>query len=342
VGQKFIHLLQNHPWFEIKALGASEKRVGQNYGDAVRWHQPSELPARVAEMKLQSCDLKEAADHWEVPLVFSALDAGVANALEPAFAQKGVFVVSNTRSFRMDRNTPLLIPEVNAEQLQLISNQQIERDWPGAIITNPNCSTIFLSMALAPLHKAFGLEKVQVMTMQAISGAGYPGVPSQDILGNVIPYISGEEEKIQTETKKILGSFQNQSWQDGVFDLAAQANRVPVQDGHTECVSVQLKEKADFEQVRNCFLSFKSDVRLEHLPSAPPRAIEFLEGSEIPQPKWFASRNRGMSTFVGRLRECPVLDYRFIAMGHNTVRGAAGAAVLNAELLLDQGWIGAK
>jgi aspartate-semialdehyde dehydrogenase len=269
-------------------------------------------------------------------LMFSALDANAANDIEPAFAKAGHLVISNAKSYRMDPLVPLLIPEVNADHLALLPHQRRERGWRGAIITNPNCSTVVLSMALAPLRQ-FGLRSVMVTTMQAVSGAGYPGVPSLDIMGNVVPAISGEEEKIESETQKILGSLEGTGVRPHPAVVSAQTTRVAVIDGHTESVSVSLEEMPSVEQVIEAMRSFRGRPQELGLPLAPPAPIVWLSAPDRPQPRLDAERDGGMTVSVGRVRRCPVLDIKFIALGHNTIRGAAGAAVLNAELLQAEG-----
>ncbi len=269
-------------------------------------------------------------------LVFSATDAIVATEIEQAFAQAGHVVVSNSRNHRMDLDVPLLVPEINADHLKLIPIQQRARGWKGQIVTNPNCSTVVLTMALAPL-KPFGITKVIATTMQAISGAGYPGVPSMDIVGNVIPFIGGEEEKMQQETHKILGDFHLDHIRDLAAKVSAHCNRVPVVDGHTVTVSVELSAKLTEVDLLRAMESYSSLPQERKLPSAPPHPVIYMPQPNRPQPRKDVEREHGMAVFIGRLRPCPVLDFKFVAMGHNTVRGAAGAAVLNAELMVSEG-----
>jgi aspartate-semialdehyde dehydrogenase len=331
VGQQFINQLAGHPWFEISWLAASERSEGKRYGDAAPWRLETPVPEGIADRAV------EAATPGVGPrLVFSALDAGVAGELERAFADAGHLVVSNARNHRMDPTVPLLVPEVNAEHVALLRAQARLRGGGGAIVTNPNCSTVVLTMALAPL-RPFGLRSCLVSTMQAVSGAGYPGVASLDILGNVIPFISGEEEKIETETRKILGSLIADSVEMHPVRVSAHANRVPVVDGHTETVSVALEKKASFADLREAFEGFTGAPQRLGLPSAPERPILYFDQPGRPQPRFDAGRGRGMTVSVGRLRPCPVLDWKFVTLGHNTVRGAAGAAVLNAELMQAEG-----
>jgi aspartate-semialdehyde dehydrogenase len=333
VGQHFIKFLQGHPWFDLTWLGASERSAGKLYRDASTWHLGGETPANVASQTVH------AAQPGNAPkLVFSAMDASVATEIEQAFAKAGHIVVSNSRNHRMDADVPLLVPEVNADHLALIPMQREHRGWSGAIVTNPNCSTIVLTMALAPL-KQFGIEKVIVSTMQAISGAGYPGVSSIDINANVVPYIGSEEEKMESETQKILGAFGNAAVSPLPADVSAHCNRVPVLDGHTVTISVSLRNRPSIEQVKRAIIDFQGVPQERGLPSAPPHPLVYMEQPDRPQPRKDVERERGMAVFCGRLRPCSVFGYKLIAMGHNTVRGAAGAAVLNAELMSAEGWL---
>jgi aspartate-semialdehyde dehydrogenase len=331
VGQQFINQLAGHPWFELTWLAASERSEGKRYADAAPWRLDTEVPEGVADRTV------EAATPGVGPrLVFSALDAGVAGPLEQAFADAGHLVVSNARNHRMDPAVPLLVPEVNADHLALLRAQAKVRAGKGAIVTNPNCSTVVLTMALAPL-RPFGLRSCLVSTMQAVSGAGYPGVASLDILGNVIPFISGEEEKIETETRKILGSVHGDAVEMHPVAVSAHTNRVAVVDGHTETVAVALDQKASLAELRAAFAGFTGAPQRLALPSAPERPLLYMDEPNRPQPRFDAGRGRGMTVSVGRLRPCPVLGWKFVALGHNTVRGAAGAAVLNGELMQAEG-----
>jgi aspartate-semialdehyde dehydrogenase len=331
VGQQFINQLAGHPWFELTWLAASERSEGKRYSDAASWRLETLIPDGVAERTVEAC-----APGKGPRLVFSALDASVAGELEQAFADAGHVVLSNARNHRMNPVVPLLVPEVNADHLGLLRVQARQRGGKGAIVTNPNCSTIVLSMALAPL-RAFGLRACLVSTMQAVSGAGYPGVPSLDILANVIPFISGEEEKIETETRKILGTLAGAEVEPHPVRVSAHTNRVPVVDGHTETVSVALEQKPSLEALRAAIDGFAGEPQRLGLPSAPERPLLYLDQPNRPQPRFDAGRGRGMTVSVGRLRPCGVLDWKFVALGHNTVRGAAGASVLNAELMQAQG-----
>ena len=334
VGQQFIQQLAGHPWFELKWLAASERSEGKRYADAAPWRLETPIPEGLGDEKVES-----AKPGVGPRVVFSALDAGVAGELEQAFADAGHFVLSNARNHRMNPVVPLLVPEVNAEHLALLKVQAKARGGKGAIVTNPNCSTVVLSMALAPL-KAFGLSACLVSTMQAISGAGWPGVPSLDILGNVIPFISGEEEKMETETRKILGTLAGEVVEPHPVKVSAHTNRVPVVDGHTMTVSVSLESKPDQAALRAAIDGFCGRPQQLGLPTAPKRPLLYLEQPNRPQPRFDASRGGGMTVSVGRLRPCSVLDWKLVALGHNTVRGAAGASVLNAELMQAEGLLG--
>lgn len=326
VGQKFVTLLAGHPWFSLVRLCASERNVGKPYGDAVRWLEPSPLPPAIAAMPIEAATPTAGSR-----IAFSALDADAAMTIEPACAAAGQWVVTNARPFRMDEDVPLLIPEINPDALALLDRQRTIRGWPGAIVANPNCSVVVLASALAPLHRAFGVERVVVTTLQALSGAGYPGVPSLDSLANTIPFISGEEDKIERETCKILAA---------AFPVSAQVNRVPVLDGHTVSVSVALRDHPSPEVVRAAFADYSAPPDVAALPSAPARFFVVDDAPDRPQPRLDAGRGGGMTVSIGRIRPCPVLGIRFVALGHNTLRGAAGAAVLNAELLVARGLVG--
>jgi aspartate-semialdehyde dehydrogenase len=331
VGQQFVLQLANHPWFRLAWLGASERSAGQRYGEAAPWRLSTPPSREVADMRV------EAAQPGNAPeLVFSAMDASVAGAIEQAFAQAGHVVVSNSRNHRLDSDVPLLIPEVNGDHIALVPRQRVLRDWPGAIVTNPNCSTVFLSMALAPL-RVFGLQSVVVTTLQALSGAGYPGVASLDVVANVIPFIDGEEAKIENETKKILGALAGDHIEPHAVAVSAQTTRVAVVNGHTESIAVALASRPSIDEVREAFMRFSGPPQRHGLPSAPLQPIVYFHEQNRPQPRLDVDRDHGMTVSIGRLRSCPVLGYKFIALGHNTVRGAAGAAVLNAELLAAEG-----
>lgn len=332
VGQHFIKFLQGHPWFDLKWLGASDRSAGKKYGNAMTWHL-GVVPETVAGITVDECKPGNAPR-----LLFSAMDAGVATGIERAFAQAGHVVVSNSRNHRMESDVPLLVPEINPDHLKLVPSQQRARGWKGQIVTNPNCSTIVLTMALGPL-KQFGITKIITTTLQAISGAGYPGVASMDIVGNVVPFIGNEEEKMQQETQKILGDFRGDHIEPLAAKVSAHCNRVAVVDGHTVTVSVEFSAKPTESDVLHAIQSFRGVPQDRQLPSAPPNPVIYMHEANRPQPRKDAERERGMAAFVGRLRACPVLDYKFVALAHNTIRGAAGAAVLNAELMHTEGML---
>jgi aspartate-semialdehyde dehydrogenase len=332
VGQQFVALLANHPWFKVAWLGASERSAGKAYRDAAAWRLPALLPDEVAGREV------DAATPGRAPkLVFSGLDSSVAGEIEAAFAEAGHIIVSNSRNHRMEADVPLLIPEVNADHLALLDAQAAARRWKGRIVTNPNCVVVVYAMALAPLRQ-FGLTRSIITTLQAISGAGYPGVPSWDILGNVIPFIGGgEEQKIETETNKILGTMQSGAVRNHPVTISAAVTRVPVHDGHTGSISVSLDQKPDAAAIVAAWNGFRGRPQELDLPSAPAQPIVYLTEPNRPQPALDANRGGGMTITVGRLRACPVLDYKFVALGHNTIRGAAGVAILNAELMHREG-----
>lgn len=333
VGQHFIKFLQGHPWFDLKWLGASDRSAGKKYRDAMTWHLMGGTPQSVAGITVDECKPGNAPR-----LLFSAMDASVATEIERAFAEAGHVVVSNSRNHRMEQDVPLLVPEINPDHLKLVPGQQKARGWKGQIVTNPNCSTVVLTMGLAPM-KQFGITKVIATTMQAISGAGYPGVASMDIMGNVIPFIGGEEAKMEQETQKILGEFRGDHIEPLAARVSAHCNRVAVVDGHTVTVSVELSSRPKEADLRAAFAAYTSVPQERQLPSAPAAPVIYMEEANRPQPRKDAERERGMAAFVGRLRACPVLDWKFVALGHNTIRGAAGAAVLNAELMHSEGML---
>ncbi len=333
VGQHFVRFLQGHPWFKLAWLGASDRSAGKRYKDATAWRLEGDMPSEVQDIVVAECKTGSAPR-----LVFSAMDASVATEIEREFAQGGHIVVSNSRNHRMETDVPLLVPEINAGHLGLIRIQQRNRGWKGMIVTNPNCSTVVLTMALAPLLP-FGIERVFATTMQAVSGAGYPGVASLDILGNVVPFIGGEEDKMQQETQKILGHLSDGKVIPLPTRVSAQCNRVAVTDGHVVAASVALAKKPSLDQLRTAINEFKGLPQQKKLPSAPAQPVVYLEQQDRPQPRRDAARDNGMTVTVGRLRECPVLDLKFVACGHNAIRGAAGAAVLNAELMVSEGFL---
>ncbi len=322
VGQKFIRLLENHPLFSVSELVASERSAGKRYAEAVAWKQETPIPTKIAEMTVKSLSTELSSS-----LLFSGLDSSVAGDAETAYAAAGHTVLSNSSNHRMDSDVPIIIPEINPDHFELVKHQQ----GPGAIITNSNCSTMFLAMVLAPLDRRFGVEAVQVTTMQAISGAGHPGVASMDILGNVIPYIRNEEEKMEEEVAKILGRLNDDHVQVHPMAISAQCNRVPVLDGHMQALSVKFAESATADEVKSALLAFEGLPQERALPTAPQRPIIVMEQPDRPQPARDVWVENGMSAVVGRIRPCNVLDFKMIVLGHNTVRGAAGAAILNAE-----------
>ncbi len=324
VGQKFITLLDNHPLFSVEELVASPRSAGKPYKQAAAWKQPQPIPAHIAGKIVKSLD-----ETLSSQILFSGLDSSVAGEAETKLAEAGHIVISNSKNHRMDADVPIIIPEVNPDHFDILKSQKTK----GKIITNSNCSTMFLAMALAPLHRKYGVDKVQVTTMQAVSGAGYPGVSSLDIMGNVVPYISGEEEKMEAETAKILGSLHGGTITPADITVSAQCNRVAVIDGHTETVSFSLKSSPSIEEVRQTLKDFRGMPQEKQLPFAPQNPILVLDDPDRPQPARDAFLDKAMATVVGRLRSCPVLGYKMVIMGHNTVRGAAGAAILNAEAM---------
>lgn len=332
VGQRFIQLLVDHPQFEVTAVAASDRSQGKTYGDACTWRLSGEMPAAVRALPVQP-----PAPPLDCDLVFSSLPGEIARETEGSFAAAGYPVISNSSAFRMDEHVPLLIPEVNHEHLGLLERQRPRYARGGFIVTNPNCSTIMLALALAPLHAAFGVEATVATTLQALSGAGYPGVASLDILDNVLPYIGGEEEKIETETTKILGRFHDARIETAPMAVSAQCHRVNVADGHMAAVRVKLTRKATLDDVRESFTSFRSLPQELGLYSAPAAPIVVRDEQDRPQPKLDRDCGNGMTITVGRLRADSVMDYRFVVLSHNTIRGAAGAAILNAELLIALG-----
>jgi aspartate-semialdehyde dehydrogenase len=331
VGQRFIQLLDGHPFFEVTWLAASDRSTGRRYEDAVRWKLETPIPGGVGSLPLSPATPDQAPS-----IIFAALDTDIARELEPQFAAAGCAVISNSSAFRMQDDVPLVIPEVNAAHLALLEQQSWRKQSGGYIVTNPNCSAIGLVLALKPLADRFGIESIFVSTMQAVSGAGYPGVPSLDILGNVVPFIKNEEEKMEAETMKLLGTLDGASVRPYPARMSAHCNRVAVEDGHTESVSIKLRKTATREQVLAAWNEFQPLV--EHqLPTAPAQPVEFLAAEDRPQPRLDRMRGAGMATTVGRLRPCSLLDWKFTVLSHNTIRGAAGAALLNAELLMQLG-----
>ena len=334
VGQRLVQLLADHPWFELTEVAASERSSGKKYSEAVKWHLDAPIPAAAANLIVKDLEPALGCD-----FVFSALDSSVAGAAEEEFARAGYPVVSNSKNHRMSPDVPLLIPEVNAAHLDAIPVQQKNRGYgSGFIVTNPNCSTAGLVLVLKPLADAFGLEKMFVVTMQAVSGAGYPGVPSLDILGNVIPFISGEEEKMEEEPQKLLGRWDGSRFIEAGLGISAHCNRVPVENGHLECLSVSLKKIATLREVREVLRNFTVSDELAALPTAVRTPVIVLDEENRPQPRRDVNARNGMAAVVGRVRECPLLDVKLTLLSHNLLRGAAGAALLNAELLASRGF----
>jgi len=334
VGQRFVQMLEDHPWFEVAWLAASDRSEGRPYSEAARWRMKTPLPGRVANLRVAPAKPEGAPK-----VIFAALDAAIAAELEPRFAEAGCAVVSNSSALRMHSDVPLVVPEVNPDHIKLLECQKWRRHSRGFVVTNPNCSAIGLVMALAPLQQQFGIETVMAVTMQAVSGAGYPGVASLDILGNVIPYIAKEEEKMEEETLKLLGKLEGSKIVSAGFGMSAHCNRVAVEDGHTESVSVKLKKKAVHDEIIRAWNGFRSAPQELQLPSAPQQPVRYLAASDRPQPRFDVDAGDGMTATVGRLRPCSVLDWKFTVLSHNTIRGAAGAALLNAELLKVRGYL---
>ncbi len=325
VGQRLVERLAGHPWFALCELGASKDSAGRPYGEAVTWRLPGELPNGVGDLRVKSIEEK-----WESPLLFSALEADAASSIELELVRRGHSVVSNARVYRLDPDVPLLIPEVNPDHLALVNRQKAR--WPGALVTNPNCSVIGFCLALAPLHREFGVRAAHLVTLQSLSGAGYPGVPALDLADNLVPFIEGEEAKLVEEPRKVLGRWTGSSVEPAEIAVSAQVHRVPIHEGHQLAVSVKLGRPATLEEVAAALSSFRGRPQALGLPSAPRCPIHLLRDRDRPQPRLDRDREAGMAVAVGQLRRCPVLDVRFSALVHNTIRGAAGAAILNAEL----------
>lgn len=336
VGQRFVQLLERHPWFRLHEVVASERSAGKTYGDAADWRLDTLMPETAGALRV-----KELGADLESRLVFSGLDSSVAGDAEDLYANRGSVVLSNSKNHRMAEDVPLLIPELNADHLEAVEQQQKRRKSKGYIVTNPNCSTIGLAMAIAPIERLYGIDQLHVTTMQAISGAGYAGVASYAILDNVIPYISGEEEKVETEPGKILGRWEKGRFVPAAFRISAQTNRVPVIDGHLMTISLSLRERRPvaLEKIREAIENFTGEPQRLGLPSAPRRPLHYIDAPDRPQTRLDRDREGGMAVSVGRLRACPLLDMRMVALVHNTIRGAAGAAILNAELLEAKGML---
>ena len=333
VGQTFVRLLENHPWFELAEVAASERSAGRRYAESARWVASGNMPAGVADRIVVPCDPARV----ESDIVFSALDSSVAGEVETAFARAGKIVLSNAKNHRMVPDVPLVIAEVNPGHLRILDVQRKHHGWTGGIVTNGNCSTIVTTLALAPIHERFGISDVFVSTMQAVSGAGYPGVPSLDILGNVIPYISDEEDKVERELCKFLGTVDGDEIAGAEINVSAHCNRVPVENGHTVCLSVRLRERASAADVMAALREWRGDSSAHGLPTSPERPVVVTDAADRPQPRRDVGRGGGMSVTVGRVRPDTLFDVKLVAMGDNVVRGAAGASVLNAELMANCG-----
>jgi aspartate-semialdehyde dehydrogenase len=333
VGQSFVRLLHGHPWFDLVCVAASERSAGKSYVDAAKWLGGDPIPDHIASMTVAPCDPRMV----DAELVFSALDSSVAGEAEAAFAKAGAFVLSNAKNYRMDPDVPLVIAEVNPDHLDILESQQKRRKWTGGIITNGNCVAIVGALPLAPIQQAFGISTVFAATMQAVSGAGYPGVPSLDILGNVIPLIRDEEPKIETELQKFLGTAKGGVIESAPFKVSSHANRVAVEHGHTICMSIELVKKASADEVSAAIAAWQGAPEARGLPSAPERPVQMATNADRPQPRLDANAGKGMTVTVGRVRPDTIFDVRLVASGHNIVRGAAGASVLNAELLVKRG-----
>jgi aspartate-semialdehyde dehydrogenase len=336
VGQSFIRLLVNHPWFELTELAASERSAGKPYGEAAKWIGADPMPASVKNMMVQPCDpARVSAD-----VVFSALDSSAAQDAEPAFARAGKMVLTNAKNYRMDADVPLVIAEVNPDHLSVLEAQRKNRKWTGGIVANGNCASIVAALPLAPIHQRFGITQLVVATMQAVSGAGYPGVASLDILGNVIPFIKDEEPKIEQEIQKFLGHADTQVVHSADFPVSAHANRVPVEHGHTVCMSIGLATPVGADEIEQTIAEWRGAESARQLPSSPERALMLATEPDHPQPRRQVNTGHGMTVVVGRVRPDPIFDVKLVAMGHNVIRGAAGASVLNAELMVHCGLIG--
>lgn len=335
VGQRFVQLLDGHPWFRVTALTGSSRAVGQTYGEACHWVLPEPMPGWAAPMRV----LPTMPEEVRAPLLFSALPAEIARQVEPLFAQAGRIICSNASAYRRDPDVPLLMPEVNPDHLRLLSVQRRARGWSGGIVTNSNCTSSGMTVALKALQDSFGLRRVFVVSLQALSGAGYPGVASLDILDNIIPYIAGEEEKIEWESRKMLGGLENDQIGLADFIISAQANRVAVSDGHTVCLSIELETPAGVDRAARALRDYAAPSASRDLPSAPHPVILLRDEPDRPQPRLDRRTGDGMTTVVGRLRPDPLFDLKMVVLSHNTIRGAAGGSIYNAELLVAQDWL---
>ena len=333
VGQRFVQLLNDHPWFEISALASSERSAGKPYAEACHWRLEGDMPAKAAEMMVLPTVPPLDAD-----VVFSALPADVAKDIEPSFARAGYIVCSNSSAFRYDDNVPVIIPEINADHLAMLEQQKEKKGWDGIIVTSPNCTTTAAVFPMKPIHDIFGIDKVFLVSMQAVSGAGYPGLPYLAIADNVIPLIGGEEKKLELESRLLLGKMQGHQRVIAPMVISAQANRVSIIDAHTVCLSLQLSKKASAEEVREAIAAYEWPQKIKHLPSAPDQPLILRSEEDRPQPRLDRMANDGMSVSIGRLRPCPILDIRLVTVVHNTLRGAASGSILNAELLASKGY----
>ncbi len=333
VGQRFVQLLDGHPWFSVAGVAGSERSAGKLYGEACRWLLASPMPEWARGLPVESPE----PEKLRASIVFSALPAEIARQVEPEFARAGCLVCSNASAFRNEPDVPILLPEVNAEHTCLVPLQRRQRGWRGAIVTNPNCTSTGMTVALKALQEAFGLRKVFVVSLQALSGAGYPGVPSMDIIDNVIPYVGGEEAKVEYEPRKMLGSLREGSLELASFTISAQTNRVPVSEGHLTCLYVELEQHASASAAAQALQDYRPEQVVQDLPSTPQPVIRLMEEVDRPQPRLDRDTGRGMTTVVGRLRSDPVFDLKMVVLSHNTIRGAAGGSIYNAELLVRQG-----
>lgn len=334
VGQRFVQLLHNHPWFEVTALTGSDRTIGQTYGEGCRWILPGDMPDWARRMRVS-----ETEPGLDAEIVFSAISADLARDIEPAFAAAGHHVFSNASAYRMAADVPLLIPEVNADHAALLTTQRRVRNWSGSIATNCNCTATGFTVSLKPLQAAFGLRRIFAVSMQAASGAGYPGVPAMDLTDNVIPYISGEEEKMERETCKMLGALQPGHIEPALLPISAHTNRVPVLDGHTVCVTVEFDTPATPAEITAVLQAFKPPAIVASLPSSPARTIEVRSEPSRPQPRLDREAGGGMTTVIGRVRTDSVLHARYVVLSHNTIKGAAGGSLQNAELCQAMGLI---
>ena len=336
VGQRFVQLLEGHPWFEVVSISGSDRTAGRRYGEACRWVLPEPMPDRLREKKIS----KSTPGEMEVGLVFSALPGKKALDLEPEFAQAGAAVCSNASAFRPEPDVPILLPEVNPRHIDVIPAQRTKRDWSGCIVTNPNCTSTGMTIVLKTLGEAFGIRRVFAVSLQALSGAGYPGVASLDIQDNVVPYVRGEEEKVEWEPRKMLGEVRSDRIEPASFGMSVHTNRVPVSDGHLVCFSIELETKTNVEALIAALENYQAPPESKDLPSAPRPVIQYRTEPDRPQPRLDRMAGKGMTTVVGRVRPDPLFDFKMVVLSHNTIRGAAGGSIYNAELLVESGYVG--